>query len=267
MFEIDTLCYHSKLRERNAEIKFAFTVLTLFICVWNRSIVIAAIVFATTGFLTVCVGGIPATRYIRLLCIPFFFLLLSTLTVVINFSKTPLSGYAICLGTFYITAGKDTILFAVQIFCTAFGAVSCLYFLSLSTPMTDLIAVLERLHCPSLFIELMLLIYRFLFVLAELASSISTAQKARLGNRNFRTSFSSFGALLSVPFRNRAGCMMLWNHAAMMEQFVFSINSILLREKNSFFASVTNYCYSTFHGKDCHNVRNDFRSKTFIFLL
>ena len=51
MFEIDTLCYHSKLRERNAEIKFAFTVLTLFICVWNRSIVIAAIVFATTGFL------------------------------------------------------------------------------------------------------------------------------------------------------------------------------------------------------------------------
>ena len=128
MFEIDTLCYHSKLRERNAEIKFAFTVLTLFICVWNRSIVIAAIVFATTGFLTVCVGGIPAARYIRLLCIPFFFLLLSTLTVVINFSKTPLSGYAICLGTFYITAGKDTILFAVQIFCTAFGAVSCLYF-------------------------------------------------------------------------------------------------------------------------------------------
>lgn len=200
MFEIDTLCYHSKLREINAEIKFAFTVLTLFICVWNRSIVIAAIVFATTGFLTVCVGGIPAARYIRLLCIPFFFLLLSTLTVVINFSKTPLSGYAICLGTFYITAGKDTILFAVQIFCTAFGAVSCLYFLSLSTPMTDLIAVLERLHCPSLFIELMLLIYRFLFVLAELASSISTAQKARLGNRNFRTSFSSFGALLSVLF-------------------------------------------------------------------
>ena len=98
MFEIDTLCYHSKLREKNAEIKFAFTVLTLFICVWNRSIVIAAIVFATTGFLTVCVGGIPAARYIRLLCIPFFFLLLSTLTVVINFSKTPLSGYAICLG-------------------------------------------------------------------------------------------------------------------------------------------------------------------------
>ena len=191
--------------------------------------------------------------------------------MVINFSKTPLSGYAICLGTFYITAGKDTILFAVQIFCTAFGAVSCLYFLSLSTPMTDLIAVLERLHCPSLFIELMLLIYRFLFVLAELASSISTAQKHGLATGIFALPFLPsvhfYPFCSSVPFRNRAGCMMLWNHAAMMEQFVFSINSILLREKNSFFASVTNYCYSTFHGKDCHNVRNDFRSKTFIFLL
>ena len=149
---------------REGQCSFSKTAIKSVICVWNRSIVIAAIVFATTGFLTVCVGGIPAARYIRLLCIPFFFLLLSTLTVVINFSKTPLSGYAICLGTFYITAGKDTILFAVLIFCTAFGAVSCLYFLSLSTPMTDLIAVLEKLHCPSLFIELMLLIYRFLFV-------------------------------------------------------------------------------------------------------
>ena len=54
MFEIDTLCYHSKLRERNAEIKFAFTVLSTVPSYCedhgNRSIVIAAIVFATTGF-------------------------------------------------------------------------------------------------------------------------------------------------------------------------------------------------------------------------
>lgn len=200
MFEIDTLCYHSNLREKNAGVKFAFAVLTLFICVWNRSIVIATITFVTAGFLTVCVGGIPAARYIRLLSIPFFFLLLSTFTIVINLSKIPLSGYAIPVGNFYLTAGQDTLFFAAQLFCTALGAVSCLYFLSLSTPMTDLIAVLKRLHYPSLLIELMLLIYRFLFILAELAASISTAQKARLGNRNFRTAFSSFGSLLSVLF-------------------------------------------------------------------
>nr|WP_317378496.1 cobalt ECF transporter T component CbiQ [uncultured Faecalimonas sp.] len=198
MFEIDTLCYHSNLRAKHAGVKFAFTVLTLFICVWNRSIVIAAITFMTAGFLTICVGGIPAARYIRLLAVPFFFLLLSTFPTVINISKIPLSGYAVPLGNFYLTAGQDTLFFAVQLFCTAFGAVSCLYFLSLSTPVTDLIAVLKWLHCPSLFVELMLLIYRFLFLLAELAASISTAQKARLGNRDFRTSFSSFGSLLSV---------------------------------------------------------------------
>lgn len=200
MFEIDTLCYHSNLREKNAEVKFAFAVLTLLFCVWNRSMVIAAITFVTAGFLTVCVGGIPASRYIRLLSVPFFFLLLSTFTIVINISKIPLSGYAIPIGNFYLTAGKDTLFFAAQLFCTAFGAVSCLYFLSLSTPMTDLIAVLRKLHCPSLLIELMLLIYRFLFLLAGFADSISTAQKARLGNRDFRTSFSSFGSLLSVLF-------------------------------------------------------------------
>lgn len=49
-------------------------------------------------------------------------------------------------------------------------------------------------------IELMLLIYRFIFVLSDIASAISASQAARLGNKNFSTSCKSFGALGSVLF-------------------------------------------------------------------
>ena len=66
--------------------------------------------------------------------------------------------------------------------------------------MTDIMGVLAKLHLPSFFIELMLLIYRFIFVLLETASAILTAQESRLGNRDFRTSVRSFGGMCTALF-------------------------------------------------------------------
>lgn len=88
--------------------------------------------------------------------------------------------------------------YAVQLILTALGAVSCLYFLSFTTPMPDILEVLGKLHCPGLLIELMLLIYRFIFILLNTASAITTSQNCRLGNKDYRTSLKSFGLLGSV---------------------------------------------------------------------
>ena len=46
----------------------------------------------------------------------------------------------------------------------------------------------------------MMLIYRFIFLLLDCAGKISVAQHSRLGNRDFRTSLSSFASLVSCLF-------------------------------------------------------------------
>lgn len=56
MITIDKLCYNSKLRYENAGEKFAFAMITLLFCVMSRSIVVACIVLAVTGILTVYKG-------------------------------------------------------------------------------------------------------------------------------------------------------------------------------------------------------------------
>ena len=66
--------------------------------------------------------------------------------------------------------------------------------------MTDILDALRKLHFPSLLIELMLLIYRFIFVLFQTASAITVSQQARLGNRDFKTRIRSFGAMGSELF-------------------------------------------------------------------
>lgn len=132
--------------------------------------------------------------------IPLVFLLLSTLAIIVNISGTPLDAFALPLGNLYITGSFQSLRRGLQLILTAMASVSCLYFLALSTPMTDILNELRKLRIPALLLELMMLTYRFIFVLLEIASSILTSQKSRLGNRDLKTSLKSFGSMVSVLF-------------------------------------------------------------------
>ncbi len=200
MITIDMLCYYSRLRYMNAMEKFTYAVLTLLFCVVSRSLAMAILVLAVNGILTVKKGGIPFSRYGHYLMIPLAFLILSTLAVIVNISPTPFDAFALPVGNSFITASYASIHKGVQMILTALASVSCLYFLSFNTPMTDILSVLKRLHCPDLLVELMLLIYRYIFVLLGISFSISLSQDSRLGNKDFRTSMRSFGTMVSVLF-------------------------------------------------------------------
>lgn len=99
MILIDTLSYTSRLRQVNPGEKFAFSMLTLIFCIVSRSLAVAGVVLTATGFLTVRRGGIPLSRYLDLLRIPAFFLLLCSAAVMVNLSRTPLNAFALPIGT------------------------------------------------------------------------------------------------------------------------------------------------------------------------
>lgn len=198
MLTIDNLCYNSRLRYVNAGEKFAFAVITLLLCVISRSTAVACIVLAATGILTVSKGGIPFFRYLHYMMVPLAFLILSTLAILFNISKTPLDLFAIPIGSWYLTGSYHSFRYALQLILTALASVSCLYFLSFNTPMPDILNVLRRMHCPKILIELMMLIYRFIFVLLSTASAIMQSQNSRLGNKDYKTSLKSFSGMASV---------------------------------------------------------------------
>lgn len=200
MIIIDKLCYQSGLRYVNAGEKFVYAVLTLVFCIMSRSLVMAAAVFLINGILTVGKGGIPLSRYVRLLLIPAVFLLIGTAAVFVNISETALDAFAFPVGKWYITGSQASIRQGIRVCATAFAAVSCLYFLSLNTTMTDILTVLKKMRLPSFLIELMLLIYRFIFLLMETASAIRVSQDSRLGNRDLRTGLRSFGVMGTALF-------------------------------------------------------------------
>ena len=181
MIIIDKLCYRSKLRYVSAAEKLLYAVSSLMICVLTRSYAAALIVFIANGILTVGKGKIPLSCYVRLLMIPIVFLIVGTGAVFLNLSKVPMDAFAVPVGEIYITASRESAFWAVNLCITALAAVTCLYFLSLNTTMTDILGALRKMHMPRLLIELMMLIYR-------------------LGNRDYRTQLRAFGKMLTALF-------------------------------------------------------------------
>lgn len=177
-----------------------YAVFTLAICVISRSAAAALAVLAVNGYLNVKKGKVSIRLYLKYLMIPLIFLILSTLAILVNVSGKPLDAYAIPVGEYYVTSSWAGLKRGIQMILTALASVSSLYVLSFHTPLTEILDVLKKLHVPGLFIELMLLTYRFIFILMESASAILTAQKARLGNRNLKTSIQSFGEMAAVVF-------------------------------------------------------------------
>ena len=162
MIIIDKLSYSSGLAHVSPEEKFAYAVLTLLVCVVSRSVTAAVIVLAVNGILNVKKGRVPFHLYLKYLMVPLIFLLLSTLAILVNVSKEPLDAYAIPVGQYYVTSSWMGLKKGGQMILTALASVSSLYVLSFNTPMTEILDVLKRLHFPGLFIELMLLTYRFI---------------------------------------------------------------------------------------------------------
>lgn len=195
---IDKLAYSSQLRNESPFLKSFFAVGTLLLCVGARSYVISAITLLCMGCLTVCRSRTSLSHYIKLMAAPLVFLALGTVAIAVNFTTQPMDLFSLPIGDHYLAVSCASALYALRLVAVSLASVSCLYFLTLTTPLMDLLAVLARLHCPWLLIELMLLIYRYLFVLLDLASAILTAQKCRLSNQNLSTSIRSMGQMLAV---------------------------------------------------------------------
>lgn len=197
---MDKIAYSSKLRGKDPCLKAIFAVGTLLLCILTKHFLFSSCALVWMGILLKKYVKASLHIWMHLILIPILFILISTVTILVNISKEPLSGFAVPLGGIYLTASMGAVVDACHLAVTAMASIACLYFLSLTTPMTDFLIVLKTIHCPSLIIELVLLIYRFIFILSDIASSIDTAQKCRLSETNYRVLLRAWSQMLAVLF-------------------------------------------------------------------
>ena len=190
---IDALAQRSRLRQINPTFKF-WTILTLMVlCVASPNAATGVFLMVAAAALAVLAGGLPPRQYIRVLTLPVSFLLIGGIALLFEVSPGPTGVFNIPVFGAWLTVSAAAQARTALIVARAFGAVSCLILLSLTTPMSDIIGVLRRARCPDLVIDLMYLVYRYIFILLSLHREMRDAAKSRLGFRDYRTSLRATG--------------------------------------------------------------------------
>ena len=201
MTGIDRWAYLSRLRYVDPIPKLCLTGTAAVCCLCLGCIGVGLVTAAAMAALTVALGGLSPRVLLRAFRAPLAFLLIGCLTVALDHQEpgSPMLA-AVSLGGSLWGISPASLLLAAEVFCRALGVVGAVYFLAFNSPMTDLCLALERLHVPRLFVELMELIYRFIFVLSDGAARIRTAQASRLGYVGARRSLESAGTLAALVF-------------------------------------------------------------------
>lgn len=196
-YSIDFYAYASKIRQWNAAFKVYLSVLTLILCIVLDNPYVSVAVIIAMAYLTVIKGGIQLTEYLSILGIPITFILLSTFTIAIDFSKQPIGQYNLHLGFFYMFTSQEQLKKMVFLILKIFAAISALQMMTLSTPSSEIIYVLRNLHVPKIIVELMSLIYRYIFILMDVFTKMKNSAKSRQGYCDFKTSCYTFGRIAS----------------------------------------------------------------------
>lgn len=200
---VQTIDYYASVsgfKHLNAGIKTAFSFLVLVVCVSLNDVWVSVVVLITMGICNLFGNGVSICNYIRLLKIPITFLLLGSAAIALGISAEPTGEYEVSLHWFYLYLTREGMRQAAELFLKAMGAVSAMYFMVLSTPASEIVGVLSKAHIPKLVVELMHMIYRFIFVLTDMHGSMKTAAVSRLGYADFKTSCRSFGQIAGNLF-------------------------------------------------------------------
>ena len=203
MISIDKYAYFSGLKETNPLPKILFGGLSLIACVCCGHFLSFAIVFTTMFFITVFKAKIPLGYYLKLLALPLGFLVLGVIGILVNVTRSPLPVdcvWTLNLNGLCIFVSKTGLSAAILLVCKSMAAVSCLYFIILTTPFRDIIHFLHLLKCPKIIVTLSVLIYQFLFLLLDIADIKLKSQRCRGGYRSFRRFAKTFAMLWGSVF-------------------------------------------------------------------
>jgi cobalt/nickel transport system permease protein len=130
-------------------------------------------------------------RYLQIAAPPLLFLMASGLSLLVSLdfgSSTHGISLHLAEAEFFHIAHASS---------RSLACLTALLFLALTTPLTDIIALLRRCKLPETLLDLMTLCYRTLFVLSEAVHETITAQSARLGYMTLTISLRSLGVLVS----------------------------------------------------------------------
>lgn len=198
---LDTLAHQNPLRRLPPQQKLGFG-LGLLVLVFISHWPVQLLCLAWVSVWILVYGRIPWSVYGRLLSLASGFLLVGLVALVVNIIPTSVLSQVgqdafvgIRWGGWYGYLSQQGAAQAWIIFCRSLGAISAFLLILCTTPITDLLQVWRAWRLPMILADLMLLMYRFIFIIFQTLDELTLAQQARLGYQTWSAQWHSLKLL------------------------------------------------------------------------
>lgn len=198
MILTDKYAYASNIYKIDPLSKVIFTFFMLLMCLFLNNLYVSIFLLIVSMVLIIYTNPqVDFFTYIKFMIVPAAFLITAILPVLIVQDSNL---KFIIIEKYNIGITENSLSFSINLVFRAVSAVSITYFLALSTPMVYFLESLHKLKLPKLFISLMELVYRYIFILLDEAYAVYKSQVLRLGYKNFKSSIICLGELAATLF-------------------------------------------------------------------
>lgn len=242
MLLIDKFAYINRLKKIHPAEKMFLSFFLLVFTITVKDLMVSIITFIVMSSLTIFAAKIPFRNYVQLLLLPVFFLISSTISILFSFARKdlilPSFIWRIELGKWQIFITENNASTVISLVFIVLSSISCLYFLTLTTPFHGIFQILRKLRMPQLLIEIIEITYRFIFVFLESALTIYRAQHSRLGYQSIKQSIHSLALLTAslfvTVFHRTKELTVAMNSRCIGEEVIYSDDSYKLSLRSWF---------------------------------
>jgi cobalt ECF transporter T component CbiQ len=176
--------------EARTKIAFVILALVLNILVPGTGVSLGIIALVCAGFILARVpAGLAASR----MTLPLLMATVLMLTEVFFYGQTPL--FHLDFFGLAVTGYTEGLAQGTALVLRVLAGVSLVLLLGLTTPADRLLKACSWFRVPPAFIEVSLLVYRYIFVLWEELAAVREAQRTRLAYRTWRSGMDAAGML------------------------------------------------------------------------
>lgn len=197
---LDTVAQQSAFRHINPGTKLILALGSLILCLISPSPLVPLLSGVVLSLVLMLPARIPPGFYGKILLGPAVFTGISVGILLFIMGSgdtiwrfTPVPWITLSVSEGGLTQG-------ILILSRVFGCSVSLFFIVLTTPMTDLFTGMKQARIPVELIDLMMIIYRYIFIVYDLASEIWLSQVMRLGYRRPIEAVRSFSMLCGTLF-------------------------------------------------------------------
>ncbi len=202
---IDTLSYNNAMRSFSPMWKCGFAITMLLLSYLSHPAVQMILAIWMMGW-TMGYARIPIKYYFAVIGVASLFFVGSLPALIIEIRplyETLQPVNEVLSFTFLdwkIFLTSSGLLLAGKLFIRIIASLSCMTFIMFSTPFSELLQVMKRIGIPTLVLEIMLIMYRFLFILFETAHDMFVAQQSRGGQIGFSSRLKDSAILIVQMF-------------------------------------------------------------------